>query len=140
MKIEQIGLQSFNSTLVQLKVVTLDNVRAIVPEFQFYLSSIKRQTKEILTAISISFNSTLVQLKELKIRVTGNCSKCFNSTLVQLKDANRDALNKVQSSFNSTLVQLKANSFLILFESYFKFQFYLSSIKSRYFSDNICWL
>ena len=31
----------FNSTLVQLKGVHVDNIRLVVPKFQFYLSSIK---------------------------------------------------------------------------------------------------
>ena len=54
---------SFNSTLVQLKVII--NVR--------FKLGIK------------SFNSTLVQLKDMQIGLQWKQQNCFNSTLVQLK-------------------------------------------------------
>ena len=54
----------------------------------------------------------------------------FNSTLVQLKvtDLLFDENDKV--GFNSTLVQLKAVGFALPDGVDFRFQFYLSSIKS----------
>ena len=77
--------------------------------FQFYLSSIKRH----LMTQNISENN------------------CFNSTLVQLKElcANRANLNR--KCFNSTLVQLKVGFSPYPYQFADKFQFYLSSIKSR---------
>ena len=56
--------ECFNSTLVQLKVVIEVTTTAAALEFQFYLSSIKRQVAAIMLRTLASFNSTLVQLKE----------------------------------------------------------------------------
>ena len=53
----------FNSTLVQLKDNVLRQIRGVVQQFQFYLSSIKSSTSERLNNLKICFNSTLVQLK-----------------------------------------------------------------------------
>ena len=58
-------LRSFNSTLVQLKVIEGIN---------------KNNT-------SAGFNSTLVQLKAYQPSVGSNVYTCFNSTLVQLKES-----------------------------------------------------
>ena len=56
----------FNSTLVQLKVALPTYSGAIFPLFQFYLSSIKRNYTNTVTASDFSFNSTLVQLKVVR--------------------------------------------------------------------------
>ena len=55
----------------------------------------------------------------------------FNSTLVQLKDWNMISGPLTCTGFNSTLVQLKVEIKYDGQYRYVKFQFYLSSIKSR---------
>ena len=56
---------------------------------------------------------------------------CFNSTLVQLKAVPVFPSCRWFPSFNSTLVQLKDNEFNASEALKNRFQFYLSSIKSR---------
>ena len=77
------------------------------------------------------FNSTLVQLKAVPVFPSCRWFPSFNSTLVQLKElcANRANLNR--KCFNSTLVQLKVGFSPYPYQFADKFQFYLSSIKSR---------
>ena len=75
------------------------------------------------------FNSTLVQLKECCANCINRVLISFNSTLVQLKEIRQP--NRLQSfkRFNSTLVQLKEGVEKKC-QLLYKFQFYLSSIKS----------
>ena len=99
---------SFNSTLVQLKVV--------------------KQRKNILR--KTCFNSTLVQLKVFALIINRVLNFRFNSTLVQLKALWHCPKDTINAGFNSTLVQLKASLLRVWQTEPNKFQFYLSSIKS----------
>ena len=78
-----------------------------------------------------SFNSTLVQLKDWNMKMWRQKYRCFNSTLVQLKAMAVTGPGYIIHCFNSTLVQLKAVGFALPDGVDFRFQFYLSSIKSR---------
>ena len=78
-----------------------------------------------------SFNSTLVQLKAIKHCMENGVEISFNSTLVQLKDGNGNVIEVYKNCFNSTLVQLKEDFGVEQNRRGQKFQFYLSSIKSR---------
>ena len=69
-----VNLLSFNSTLVQLKVLT----------------GLQGKAQEI------SFNSTLVQLKDTIFVRRKRNSTCFNSTLVQLKAADQATIQNAQ--------------------------------------------
>ena len=78
------------------------------------------------------FNSTLVQLKEPGRKEDLYPWPSFNSTLVQLKVFRASVAASVFFGFNSTLVQLKVGYLASLFHATLQFQFYLSSIKSKY--------
>ena len=78
--------KSFNSTLVQLKVIASLKYSNLLKKFQFYLSSIKSGAGAFgLHGQNMCFNSTLVQLKVIVSFIQLSPAYCFNSTLVQLK-------------------------------------------------------
>ena len=55
---------SFNSILVRLKAVVDDNMRVVLPGFQFHSGTIKRGRNLLPAKHTDCFNSILVRLKE----------------------------------------------------------------------------
>ena len=79
------GMNSFNSTLVQLKVMKRQDINMKEKSFNSTLVQLKEKEYKFYVYRVISFNSTLVQLKVRFFFYITVKYLCFNSTLVQLK-------------------------------------------------------
>ena len=99
--------QSFNSTMVRLKVHDSDTYQDDTLEFQFHNGSIK--SIDIDTAIDkeLGFNSTMVRLKVGFTHQTNTNQSRFNSTMVRLKEERQIMSTWKKIRFNSTMVRLK---------------------------------
>jgi hypothetical protein len=82
-----VSIHGFNTTLVQLKETPPRRAPGARLRFQYHTGSIKRsQFKTILHKYTLYFNTTLVQLKDSQPYRSRKRANNFNTTLVQLKD------------------------------------------------------
>ena len=97
----------FNSSMVQLKRVVVDEISCIKNLFQFLDGTIKTLYISVKTNGSVYFNSSMVQLKRDAKLSDEQRDKYFNSSMVQLKQQRGKYLNRHYLHFNSSMVQLK---------------------------------